>query len=183
MTTLCPVCKKDDKIENVKSIVQSGTLSGSMSGPTGGITYSDQKLEYTGGYETLRGSWSTALAQTLAAPSKLEPKRTCSQKFFLGFCWFNLFGDMVAFLSFGIATTWIPMILMLAIWITAISLLSRNTEANNKWNKEEFPKLYSEWERKMTVYKGLYYCHRDGVVFDPVIDKYMSPENIASLLL
>lgn len=70
MSITCPVCNKDDVIQKVAAIIVSGRASGTFSGPSGGVTYSDGKWGTVGGYSVLSGQTTTELAQLLAIPKK-----------------------------------------------------------------------------------------------------------------
>jgi hypothetical protein len=61
-------------------------------------------------------------------------------------------------------------------------LVNRDRTSRERWNKEEFPKLLAEWERKMSIYSGLYYCRRDDEVFDPVSGKHVPLKDMTDLL-
>ena len=47
---------------------------------------------------------------------------------------------------------------------------------------QEAEKHYNAWDRAMENYRGLRYCARDDVVFDPKTNKTISEEALASLL-
>jgi len=70
MAIICPQCNNDDSIQRVSAVVAGGTSTGSFSGPSGAITYSDGKVGSVGGYTHLSGSSTTNLANML----KLSPK-------------------------------------------------------------------------------------------------------------
>lgn len=73
MSNSCPICQKDDAIQRVVAVVQSGRSSGTYSGPSGGVAYSDGKWGSVSGYSTLSGSTVSDLAKSLVPPQ--EPQR------------------------------------------------------------------------------------------------------------
>jgi hypothetical protein len=45
----------------------------------------------------------------------------------------------------------------------------------------EATELFPAWDRAMAIWKSLYYCGRDNVVFDPKTNKVVSDEQLAAL--
>ena len=71
-TIICPQCENDSSIQRVSAVVAGGVSTGSFSGPTTAITYSDGKIGNAGGYTHISGGTSTNLAKILDLPQ--EPK-------------------------------------------------------------------------------------------------------------
>jgi hypothetical protein len=69
MVNLCPICQKDDAVQRVATLVAASQSSGTFSGPTGGVIYSNGKWGSVSGYSTMSGSTISNLALLLAPPS------------------------------------------------------------------------------------------------------------------
>ena len=64
-TIVCPQCENDSSIQRVSAVVADGTSTGSFSGPSGALTYSDGKVGSASGYTYLSGEAITNLASML----------------------------------------------------------------------------------------------------------------------
>lgn len=167
---LCPICTKDDAVQKVTTVVSNGNQNGTISGPTGGLVYSDGKFGYAAGYSVLNGKISTDLAKKLAAPEKPFAQVELG----LGCLYFFL---VIAMMVCAVSLNFVPAAIILAILIAITIPLSKRPNP-----EEVLLKQTMLWESKMAVYDRLYYCHRDDVVFDPVNHKYISSKNMSDLL-
>lgn len=201
MNNICPVCQKDDVIQRVQVAVQAGQSSGAFSGPSGGVTYSNGRSGTFTGYSSLSGSTSTDLARLLAPPP--EPRKTG-----LGFIfwfsaivtglWFavtlpNMLISLVGLFqgllngnanNIFLAFVWggIPFIgcvLPLSVMTTLI-FISQNRkriQADIRYASEK-----PAWDRAMQKWFRLYFCFRDGIVFDPENSKTCEPSQLREFL-
>ena len=182
MASKCPVCKKHDAAQRVTTIVAAGQSSGTFSGPTGGVTYSDGKWGTVGGYTTLSGSTRSDRARSLAPPTRSRFRGWlqfgCGLYCLIwvaGLFWavgsagfsssssiFDFLGDLGSL--FG--ATALPGILGLVILLN----WNRKRVASEKID-EQYPRAMAKWQR-------LYFCHRDDVVFDPETNESFEPSQI-----
>ncbi|MGA7194994.1 MAG: hypothetical protein WBW94_15315 [Anaerolineales bacterium] len=168
-TIICPQCNNDDSIQRVSAVVAGGTSTGSFSGPTGALTYSDGKVGSAGGYTTLRGGSTTNLAKMLKLPPK--PRTRSSALISIMFCvllltwWYVCWG-----LAAGAGITYsescfYPVTIIMV--IVAISIIYSNNKNNKSINSIEKP----NWENFKKKWEQLYYCYKHGIVFDPETNK------------
>jgi hypothetical protein len=178
-TIVCPQCENDSSIQRVSAVVASGISTGSFSGPTGAITFSDGKVGSAGGYTTLSGGSSTELAKMLALPMRHQKvfSNSCSgitliilmlMLFFAGIMIVltslqNGGGDVECFLPIGIVT-------LLSVTITVIAMSNRDKRIEST----EWP----YWEKYKASWDKLYYCHKHGIVIDPETGKTCEPAQI-----
>ena len=170
MNNICPVCQKDDAIQRVVAVVQAGQASGLYSGPSGGVTHTDGKWGTVSGYTTLSGSTTSNLARLLAPPP--EP-----QKKGLGF----LFWGMIFLV---IVMNWLygtyHIITLLAIASSIIFFFQANREKVQ--SETRYASEKPAWDTAMEKWNRLYFCHRDGKVFDPENSDTCEPSQIRELI-
>jgi hypothetical protein len=182
MANTCPMCQKDDLVQRVETLVSAGQSSGTFSGPSIGATYSDGKLGSVGGYTTLSGSTSSNLAKLLEPPSSPpEPKG-------YGCWWILLVYPVIPILSGFIGS---PLIIpgaillgnenpikgffggallvvgfIIGLWL-AITFFVRKERKKKAGMQEIYSLEKPKWDIAIQRWKRLYYCHRDGIVYDP----------------
>jgi hypothetical protein len=200
MTNVCPICQKDDLVQRVETLVAAGQSSGTFSGPSVGTTYSNGKLGSVGGYTTLSGSSSSNLAKLLEPPSPPPTPKGYG-------CWWILLAYPVIPIVGAIFSIpfMIPGMILMAIGenpdtlnmnfigifgiiLTAIGgiigywLCIRFFIKESKKKKATMEKVFNEakpkWEIAMRRWKRLYYCHRDGIVYDPEAGDTCVPESV-----
>ena len=186
MVNLCPVCSKDDAIQRVEIVVQAGVSSGVYSGPSGGVTYSDGKGGTVGGLTTLNGSATSNLAALLALPGK-PTKETggfhlgCGS--ILGF--FAIVGACFVTVIFSNEGTskqlGVALLVGLFYGIPSVLLLKTGFRKRTLGN-QEYPQALEKWENAKTLWHRLYFCHRDGVVFNPESHKTCQPSQIGEFI-
>jgi len=193
MNIVCSQCNKDDAIQKVSAVVAGGQASGSFSGYSGGAVNIDGKWGSTSSYTTLGGTSASDLARTLAPPP--EPRKQspgisaagCIGALLAfpiaGSCFILMYGipmailalvnfasspsssDSINFIS-GVGSVFIFLCFCLVLfWI----LLREANKEKDKRVKEidiKFAVEKSSWEKAMVRWNRLYYCHRDGIVFD-----------------
>ncbi len=179
-TIVCPQCENDNSIQRVSAVVAGGTSTGSFSGPTGAVTYSDGKIGSAGGYTTLSGGSSTALAKMLALPMRPQKifSNSCNGTILIVlFLFLVLIGISMVIgslsnanydslgcaLPFGILFTLGSMIAIIAI-----------NKRDARIESTELP----FWETYKARWEKLYYCHKHGIVFDPETNKACEPAQI-----
>lgn len=150
---LCPVCHQADKVQTFQSAFNGG-LQRFAPPPMPGKTVSMQKYLF---------------------PSML----------IVGICIFFiivLIGSETGTFSdaFSIPELILVSITLLGI-ITALTL-SYIAFTQVLHNDQEAERHYSAWDQAMENWKGLRYCTRDNVVFDPKTNKTISEEDLTALL-
>jgi len=200
MANICPICQKDDLIQRIETLVSASQSSGTFSGPTVAATYSNGKLGSAGGYTTLSGSTTSNLAKLLEPPSLPPTPKGYG-------CWWILIASVIPlaglpfslpFLIPGVVLTKISsgftdptlnsQIFGLAIALIVIGacigywLAIRFFINNERKKKAKMQETYSiakpKWEIAMQRWKRLYYCHRDGIVYDPETGETCDPASV-----
>lgn len=187
---ICPQCSKDDALQKVSAVVAGGRTSGSFSGYSGGAVHIDGKWGSTSSYTTLGGTTASDLANALAPPP--EPKKqspgiiasgcigflfaipfSCScvilvyaiPMALLGLFNSGFTSETINFIS-GVASVFIfSCFCAVLLWF----LLKEAKKEKDRREKEiviKFATEKSSWENAMVKWNRLYYCHRDGIVFD-----------------
>jgi hypothetical protein len=200
MSAICPLCKKDDAIQRVVTVYQAGRSSGTYSGPSGGVTYSNGKWGSVSGYSTLSGTNASDLANLLAPP--LEPQQgRIGCAFWIALIALGIpiiiYLPMAFLMSIGAIGSFFngttseiggklvlgglcvggPLIIvvlaLLGILITYISEKRKKDKSDIRYASEK-----PAWDNAMLKWNRLYLCHRDGIVFDPANDITCQPNQI-----
>jgi hypothetical protein len=193
----CPVCGQNDQIQKISAIRSSGTATGSFSGPTGGVTYSNKQRGSFGGYSYMSGSTVTALAKMLEPPrSPSRGEAGCIANFGISML-FVLAGAIIAESMPVIA---VPItqsegrepevatigILMLAVgaflWWLAVRTNRREKAKKQKVFDEAYTHEKIAWDKVIAKYDRCYYCFRDDQVFDPETSDHCTPRELATFL-
>ena len=191
MSTVCPVCGKDDTIQRLSAIVSSGQASGSFSGPSASVTHVDGKWGTTGGYTTMSGSTTTVLARKLSPPP--EPRKG------LGFHMlvYLFLAAVLAFFSCGVATgvslllfpnlegdpaTVVYGIVLVGLFVGGLTVLQRWSKTWQTNQEARYAKEKPAWDRAMERYDRAYYCFRDDAVFDADTGQTCRPESLREFL-
>ncbi|MGB6882371.1 MAG: hypothetical protein WBD86_03705 [Microgenomates group bacterium] len=185
MTTICPICKKDDAIQKVTAVVSSGQATGTFSGPSGGIAHVAGKWGVVGGYSTLRGETMSTLSQFLS-PLQERPKpwlSGCCSKLLLVVSLLSL-PFLALVLSDYDATPqktaeFIAIVLFVGggyFFLSCFLKRSYQKELVN-WADQE-----SQRKKETDVWERLYYCFRDDIVFDPKTGESCQPEELEQFL-
>jgi hypothetical protein len=162
MATNCPICNKDDGIQKLSVIVSSGKSSGTYSGPSGGSTISDLALRLAPPPEPKQTPGKPWRLQTIAIVIVL----------LLG-CPL-LIGAVLKIWGLAIAAL-IGLILVVTFVAVTVSNRRKMTEANYKNEKPLWDIAIGKWNR-------LYFCHRDGIVFDPGTQETCQPDNLTKFI-
>lgn len=187
MNTVCPICNNEDVIQKVSTIASAGQLSGSYSGPTGGVTYSGGKLGVVGGYTSLSGTSASQLAQALAFPK--VPTINSAAKIGGIFCMSMGLLSVFLFLVIvpaGFTGSFIDSLKLPAFLIFSIILWFFLANKSFKENNQQLEKLSSQEQQYLDlekVWARLYYCFRDDIVFDPVTGDSMPPQELNQYLM
>lgn len=199
MSIVCPVHNQEDMVQSVPALVAGGTSSGTFSGPSGGVTYIDGKQGYTAGSTTLRGTFTTDIANQLAAPL---PPNDVSFIGVVGWSFLFLFS-----ISLVVGPFWV--------WKSFKNNVVRNPEIQEKvfghggnglsffmlfWGWQplvwpfipsfqkklkkdsEYDRRYNLWVDAYRKWEKLYYCHRCGVVINPENKHYCKPHELNDFL-
>ena len=185
MNNMCPVCQKDDAIQRVVAVVQAGQSSGMYFGPSGGITHADGKWGTVSGYTTLSGSTTSDLARLLAPPKEpVKDTATFQTGCGVGLVFVTIVGGFTAGWALSGATAgeiFAAIIRFLVIGILGILIL-RSGIRKRKSSDEQYPHAIAKWEKAKVCWQRLYFCHRDGIVFDPESSKTCQPTQIREFI-
>ena len=192
MDIICLQCQKDDAIQKVSAVVSGGHASGSFSGVSGGTVKIDGKWSNTSSYTTLGGISATDLARTLAPPR--EPSKqggldlhslllvpiscTCSALVCAIPATFLMKFDSV-FSAIGYVSSLIFGFLFLCFcsWLFWSLMKKYRKENESRYTTEKLL-----WDNAIVKWNRLYYCHRDGIVFDPESSKTCQPTQIREFI-
>ena len=190
---VCPNCVLSDKIEKVSALVDSQTHQTS--------TYSNQ--------EYIRTDQVSVLAQLLMPPQKPElkvratgaiigPHRKSSLGelgFYFNILMFGIIGIVCILASFLIVVIsmlhedgrlvylllgCIPFLFGLGI-LGFTAYYYHSSQEKLKKAETDYNEAIHKWNDLMKKWEQLFYCHRDGIVFNPVDKKIASPRNINQL--
>jgi hypothetical protein len=175
-TIVCPQCENDSSIQRVSAVVAGGTSTGSFSGPSGALTYSDGKIGTAGGYTHLSIGSTTNLANMLKLPPK--PRTKSVALISIMFCllllvwWYVCWGLAVgADITFSESCFYPVALIMVIVAVSIIYSINKNNKSINSYGKANWDIFKKRWEQ-------LYYCHKHGIVFDPETNKICEPAQI-----
>lgn len=185
-TIVCPQCNKDDAIQKVSAIVDSGKSTGSYSGPSTSHVSVDGKSGTSFGYSHLFGSNTTELARLLLPPTKPTNKNeyTNSEKQLGGLIMYAVFGVLIGLLLFVTENKIIGSLIIIgSIIVTPIFVYYFPIDRKQKEIIEANKVLIMQnWENANNRWSRLYYCHRNGIVFDSETGKTCEPLNLKEFL-
>jgi hypothetical protein len=78
---------------------------------------------------------------------------------------------------FAVSDALIALFLIIGGFIFLASFLNDERERRARWAERVF-----EWELANEIWKNLYYCARDDIIFDPDTGTTISPENLDNVL-
>ena len=157
LTAACPEHGNSDSLQRISALVAGGKMSGTFSGPSGGITYVDGKQAYTSGYSRLSGNLTSNIAETLSAPP--EPQYA---DFWFHFIWWVL--------------GYFSLILLFTVYFWWKAYQKAYTA------RKHYPEQYLIWKRATHKWNRLYYCHRCDIVIDPETNKTCTPSEFHEFL-
>lgn len=138
---VCPLCHKDDRIEKVSAVHSREVHIGFVEGTTTNIV------------------GSSALGQRLAPPTQptyKSPWGGCSIAFVIFFSFVALVGLLA---NFSAPLSGVFMLLVVGLVIIYKVIESSRRRAQVNVQVPAYKVAYDRWNR-------LYYCHRDGTVFE-----------------
>jgi hypothetical protein len=180
----CPICGGSDTIQSIESLVLSNTINTRYSGRSSGsgrIQGSSSEFNY-GSHINGSSTTQSTLAKLLDFPIKIQPNESAYQNITVistlavvlvaVFLIYNNFSNSPGeSICGGYIYLWI---------VAIISIIFRKKISNGtlKTVKEKQMK----WETALKYWKQLYYCSRDGIIFDSQSDKkiLISELNIAT---
>ena len=211
MPTICPICNKEDAIQKVSIVVASGTSSGSFSGPTGGVTYSDGKWGSVSGYQSSYGTLTSNLALALRPPQ--APNKPSGFGFMWvliilaligsGVCVYNLLFGIAMSIIFGLSQAGnygnsnqlspgsLVGVTVSGLFVTTlvfgglIFVLIKLIRADANKKNKKMPQYTAEkiaWDKAIKTWNRMFFCFRDGVVFDPTTNETCNVEKIQQFL-
>ena len=204
----CPQCLKNDQSKLVSVIVSYGKTKGSFSGPTGGVAYSDGKLIQMSGWTSLHGYTISDLARILEQPP--EPKKkgglglwwiatlpvwfiSCAGPIW---CMVGLAAFAALFSNSGTTESRLKLegmmpnmvgliiggSLAFIVGLIILFLISTYDRRLNKTHQKEYLVEKTAWDRAVEYWKSLYFCERDGIVFDQITKNSCRPDQIADFV-
>jgi hypothetical protein len=195
----CPQCHKDDSIQKVSAAVESGRSSGSYSGPSGGYVNVAGKSGAAIGYTQLSGSSITELASLLMPPSQPRLRGGFKITWFFIYVWlisncaaFGLLGTILLSSVFPgpsptnrlllVAGVIVEIVLGVVIAARVLGFFSRQDQKRKVAGQARYAQELPAWEDAMRKWNRLYYCHRDGIVFDPEDGTSAVPRELGKML-
>jgi predicted RNA-binding Zn-ribbon protein involved in translation (DUF1610 family) len=171
----CPICNRNDRVEKVSAVVenQSSPVAAKLSPPRapveptkpGGFGFWWLLLVYVGIY--------VACGPAYLALNGIQS--VFGNEFFNEKIWLGLL--LLIFILF-ISVIWSVMLLRFLLKRDK-DLIKQRTEAPKyQQSISDYKKGYSEWEIAMSNWRGLYYCFRDGIIFEPKTGIVLEPEKI-----
>lgn len=177
MANLCPICRRDDSIQKVSSIVSSGIATSTFSHRT-----------YIHGTTRTRISTLLAPPPEPREPSVLVGGVALAEKK-LGrpiMVIILLVGIVSIIATIGMGLTGGEAVFcsgfaLFCIGGAAYNLLARQTgrgyqsyqEALEEWKTQK-----ARWQAAMRTWEGLYYCSRDDIIFNPTDGTKLTPEQL-----
>jgi len=186
-TIVCPQCNKDDAIQKISAIVNAGKSIGSYSGPSTSHVSVDGKSGTSYGYSYLTGSGMTDLARLLTPPQ--EPHipsiifEGCGTRLALGIAFSGAWlltlwiGFYISTNNATLGTVWLIIVTILYIWSSIRIGRKARKEAEIKLQPEK-----TNWDNAIKRWKSLYYCHRNGIIFDPETNETCEPTKLKEFL-
>jgi hypothetical protein len=178
--TLCPICKKDDAIRKVSSVVTGGVTSGVFSGPSGGVISVEDKRGFVGGYTTLGGTTVSALARRLLPPPKPEESNKGFLLFLKVFAVFGMLTSCVVPEFYRVPRQWALLVWLFAFALSVLLLLG--AIAGSREERARVARETLVWKKQIQKWSRLYYCFRDDIVFDPLTGETCRPESLTEFL-
>lgn len=189
-TKICPICKSDEKIQKITSVVSSNISRVKYSGLSLGTTKDRDGLGLTTINTTLAGSLRSNLAEKLLPPKEparrgyedsveaLEPIKFSTLGLIIGAA-MPFFTDLEFKMQLSIAFS------LLAIGIFSFFLFDILIKRSRKWQlkkREDRILSWEEWKKAIEKYNTLYYCFRDDVVFEPSTADYCAPDELMNFI-
>jgi len=192
----CPECSKDDQIQKVSAIYHGGTTTTSLSGVTTTVSspVGSNKTQVGSGYSTMSGVSQTNLSSLLAPPahpgdgslgcwwgslfaivlsvfaiivvwvSPIEQKRKVQITVVAGLA---LLGAVVGPVGNSNIAYRGAIVFIVIAMLSSIILYIVGLYEEQKRRKIVAGQQVIVWKTKMQKWDSLYYCHRNGCVFDP----------------
>jgi hypothetical protein len=183
MPILCPICEKDDRIQKVSSVYDSGRSFGNYRGPATTVVYSQGKTGLGGTYVSGTTVSETPLANKLSPP--IAPKKPSFPFYFyfglinfvvgICFCLWTVIYEVISgeitiyniskinglesFILFVLCCMVIPAVV--GIVTIVLGIITKQQQV------ESYPGRLATFNKDLEVWNRLYYCHRDDAVFDP----------------
>lgn len=169
----CPICMKDDQVQRVSALFESGVSFTRSSGPVIGVGLNtDGKLGVGIGGTSKSGISVSALSTKLAPPAQ-PSKSGClgALGYFLIVCGVLLF-FVEMMVSFQSSDAFASILIMISCLVGGYFII-RSVKGKNQKQMEEYAHLAALWPK-------LYFCSRDDVVYDPNSNFSMSSSSLQS---
>lgn len=162
MTAVCPICNRNDVIENVAGLVERSKNWYGIS-----VTSMGMLLEHPGKPSKIGcGTWLVAI---LVVSIVFYPFNLAGV--FGNFDHPYLQNPLARFMILGLAGV-VAGIIAAGLFVAVFSLI----------RTASYRRELVQWEAKMSRWNRLYYCNRDHIVFDPETGHKASPEDVENFL-
>jgi hypothetical protein len=178
MPILCPICQKDDQIQKVSSVHDSGTSFANYSGPATSVVYTQGKIGVGRTFVSGTTVSTTTLAKKLSPPT--TPKKPSFPfYFYLGLVMFVLgacllFGQVLpVVLTQNLSRiNGLESFILFTLFCVAVPGLfgAGMIVSGNGAKRQEvlsYPERLITFNEDLAVWNREYYCHRDDAIFDP----------------
>lgn len=127
---------------------------------------------------------TSALARLLAMPKEPDDlagmgKIVCGW-LLIGLAGLFLIGAIASLREDQVAFS-VGALLALLIGVPSFQLLRTGIRQGNRAT-QEYPRAIKRWKKAKAKWKRLYFCHRDGIVFDPQSKKTCNPAKIVKFI-
>lgn len=189
---VCPQCNKDDAIQKISAIVDAGKSNGSYSGSSTSQVSIDGKSGASYGYSFLSGSSMTELTKLLIPPTPYKYEDVSIGSFLLfiliGFFTLSLIIWALLAIFFNLIQNIYGAIIFVVIELGSLYVVFllirsiRSTKELEQENKIKYQDEEAKWKSALQRWNRLYYCHRNGIVFDPETNETCEPANIKTFI-
>lgn len=187
----CPHCQRVDSVQKVSSIVSAGTSYGTYSGFADGIGYTAYGQVMMNDYIMVSGSNQTELSRWLVPPQR-PPSASLTEMIFspqglVISIVLLLFGLPMGYLVVGTTLLDWQFLFSFSGFVMALIAVSPVLAFLRAWHITRSRRIRAEillpqWQRAISTWQQLYYCHRCDGVFLPGQTFLFPKEQMMSLL-
>ncbi len=177
---ICPICEQIDTVQKVSSLVRSSTAKIDLSGRSTNFGAAGGRVAVMRGYSQLSGHQQTRLGALLAPP----PYPRYRSNWMLAGIGLAI-ASLLAFFPFLVysasnvkdPSAWSSLVVGGVIAATVLIAKFVFDATQRKAATARVP----HWEKAMSTWQQLYYCHRDDQVFIPGTNRFASSDQIRKL--
>jgi hypothetical protein len=154
-------------IQKISAIRTEGISSGHFAGPSGGIAYVGGKWGGVGGYTTLSGTTATRLAELLPPPRQpTKDKPTAAMGTIIMLVGLALM-PVLCISAGNESGQWLAFIIGGGVFVAGLFIAQKSAAAAKPALDAKYARDLAAWQQQVQLYERIYYCHRDGISFDP----------------